>query len=70
MNIFEVEIKGLSIDFIEGILKFYLVVSLIILDSVFKKKVKIWVNRGYFVFLMNSCFYDNVGMVVMIFFLF
>lgn len=66
-NTSEAEIKRSSTDPTEGILKFHSVASLTISDSVFKKKAKIWVNRGYFVSLTNSCFYDNAGMAATIF---
>ena len=64
-NASEAEIK--SADATEGILKFHSVGNLTISDSVFKKKAKIWVNRGYFVSLTNSRFYDNAGIAATIF---
>lgn len=66
-NISEAEIKRSSADATEGILKFHSMANLTISDSVFKKKAKIWVNRGYFVSLTGSRFYDNAGMAATIF---
>lgn len=66
-NTSEAEIKRSSADATEGILKFHSMANLTISESFFKGNAKIWFNRGYFVSLTNSRFYDNVGMAATIF---
>lgn len=53
----------------DGVLNFYLMVNLMILDSDFGKNVIIRVNGLDVIDLMNCKFYDNkVGVVIFFFF--
>ena len=65
-NTSEAESKKSSVDATEGTLKFYSMANLTISDSVFKGNANIWVNRGYFVSLTNSRFFNNTGMAATI----
>lgn len=66
-NISQAEIETSRVEVNNGILKFHSMANLTISNSVFKGIARILVNRGYFVSLTNSLFYDNAGMAATIF---
>lgn len=66
-NISEAGIEASRSGASGGILKFYSMSNLTIVNSVFTGNAKIWVNGGYFVSLTNTRLYNNAGVAATIF---